>query len=135
MYVTICGRFYLNEGGAAGCVNRMKAGSPAKWGVQIAGIIFQTRSRVSYCTYRVKEVLPTKKGGGRITAEILAETGLSQDGHRQISQGSPSCHASFSAPPGACFLCWHSRKLAPLGLKHALQLKSFVMSPFFLLLF
>ena len=58
--------------------------------MQIAGIIFQTRSRVSYCTYRVKEVLPTKKGGGRITAEILAETGLSQDGHRQISQGSPS---------------------------------------------
>ena len=41
MYVTICGRFCLNEGGAAGCVNRMKAKYHAKWGVQIAGMIFR----------------------------------------------------------------------------------------------
>ena len=39
MYVTICGRFYLNEG----CVNRMKAKFYAKRGMQIAGMIFQTR--------------------------------------------------------------------------------------------
>ena len=44
MYVTICERFYLNEGGAAGCVNRMMAKSNAKWGVQIAEMIFQARS-------------------------------------------------------------------------------------------
>ena len=44
MSVTICGRFCLNEGGAAGCVNRMKAKYHAKWGMQIAGMIFQTRS-------------------------------------------------------------------------------------------
>ena len=49
MYVTICGRFCLNEGGAAGCVNRMKAKYHAKWGVQIAGMIFQTRSRFLIC--------------------------------------------------------------------------------------
>ena len=44
MYVTICGRFYLNEGGVAGYVNRIKVKYAAKWGVQITGIIFQTRS-------------------------------------------------------------------------------------------
>ena len=41
MYVTICGRFCLNEGGVAGYVNRMKAKYHAKWGVQIAGMIFK----------------------------------------------------------------------------------------------
>ena len=45
MYVTICGRFCLNEGGVAGYVNWMKAKSHAKWGVKIAGMIFQTRSK------------------------------------------------------------------------------------------
>ena len=49
MCVTVCGRFFLNEGGVAGYVNRMKVNYAAKWGVQIAGMIFQTRSKhVSY---------------------------------------------------------------------------------------
>ena len=34
-----------NEGGVAGCVDRMRAKYTAKWGVQLAGMIFQTRSR------------------------------------------------------------------------------------------
>ncbi|WP_455953545.1 DUF6783 domain-containing protein, partial [Blautia sp.] len=34
----------MNEGGVAGYVNRMKVKYAAKWGVQIAGMIFQTRS-------------------------------------------------------------------------------------------
>ena len=33
IYVTICGRFCLNEGGVAGYVNRMKTKSPANWGM------------------------------------------------------------------------------------------------------
>ena len=45
MCVTVCGRFCLNEGGVAGYVNRMKVKYAAKWGVQIAGMIFQTRSK------------------------------------------------------------------------------------------
>ena len=45
MCVTVCGRCCLNEGGVAGYVNRMKVKYAAKWGVQIAGMIFQTRSR------------------------------------------------------------------------------------------
>ena len=45
MCVTICGRFCLDEGAVAGYGNRIQAKSPAKWGVQIAGMIFQTRSR------------------------------------------------------------------------------------------
>ena len=44
MYVTICGRFCLIEGGVAGYVNRKKAKYTAKWGMQIAGMVFQTRS-------------------------------------------------------------------------------------------
>ena len=46
MCVTICGRFRLNEGGVAGYINRMKAKYTAKWGVQIAGMIFQTGSKI-----------------------------------------------------------------------------------------
>ena len=46
MCVTICGRFDPNEGGVAGYVDRMRAKYTAKWGVQLAGMIFQTRSRV-----------------------------------------------------------------------------------------
>ena len=48
MCVTVCGRFFLNEGGVAGYVNRMKVKYAAKWGVQIAGMIFQTRSIAHY---------------------------------------------------------------------------------------
>ena len=47
MCVTICGRFCLDEGAVAGYGNRIQAKSPAKWGVQIAGMIFQTRSRLN----------------------------------------------------------------------------------------
>ena len=46
MCVTVCGRFFLNEGGVAGYVNRTKVKYAAKWGVQIAGMIFQTRSKI-----------------------------------------------------------------------------------------
>ena len=46
MCATICGRFRLNEGGVAGYVNRVKAKYTAKWGVQIAGMIFQTGSKI-----------------------------------------------------------------------------------------
>ena len=43
--VPVCGRFYPNEGGVAGYGNRMRAKYTAKWGLQIAEMIFQTRSR------------------------------------------------------------------------------------------
>ena len=44
MCVTICGRFHLDEGAAAGYGNRIRVKYTAKWGVQIAGTIFQTGS-------------------------------------------------------------------------------------------
>ena len=44
MCVTICGRFCPDEGAVAGYGNRIRAKYTAKWGVQIAGMIFQTRS-------------------------------------------------------------------------------------------
>ena len=45
--VSVCGRFYPNEGGVAGYGNRMRVKYTAKWGLQIAEMIFQTRSRKS----------------------------------------------------------------------------------------
>ena len=45
MCVTICGRFHPDEGAVAGYGNRIRMKYTAKWGVQIAGMIFQTRSR------------------------------------------------------------------------------------------
>uniref|UniRef100_UPI003521A2F7 DUF6783 domain-containing protein n=1 Tax=Blautia faecicola TaxID=2509240 RepID=UPI003521A2F7 len=45
MRVPVCGRFYPNEGGVAGYGNRMRVKYTAKWGLQIAEMIFQTRSR------------------------------------------------------------------------------------------
>ena len=44
MCITICGRFRPDEGAVAGYGNRTRAKYTAKWGVQIAGMIFQTRS-------------------------------------------------------------------------------------------
>ena len=44
--VPVCGRFYPNEGGVAGYGNRMRVKYTAKWGLQIAEMIFQTRSKV-----------------------------------------------------------------------------------------
>ena len=43
--VTVCGRFVPNEGGVVGYVDRMRDKSPAKWGVQMAGMNFKTHSR------------------------------------------------------------------------------------------
>ena len=56
MCVTICGRFRPDEGAVAGYGNRIRVKSPAKWGVQIAGMIFQTRSKV----FSVKKNSPTQ---------------------------------------------------------------------------
>ena len=42
--VPVCGRFFPNEGGVAGYGNRMRVKYTAKWGLQIAEMIFQTRS-------------------------------------------------------------------------------------------
>ena len=46
MCVTICGRFLPDEGAVAGYGNRIRVKYTAKWGVQIAGMIFQTHSSV-----------------------------------------------------------------------------------------
>ena len=53
MCVTICGRFRPDEGAVAGYGNRIRVKYTAKWGVQIAGMIFQTRSSIA-CHYICK---------------------------------------------------------------------------------
>ena len=45
--VPLCGRFGPDEGGVAGYVDRIGTKYAAKWGVQMAGMNFQTRSRES----------------------------------------------------------------------------------------
>ena len=63
MCVTICGRFRLNEGGVAGYGNRMKAKYTVNWGVQIAGMIFQTRFRhaVEKIHVKIKKIYSNNK--------------------------------------------------------------------------
>ena len=53
MCVTICGRFCPDEGVVAGYDNRIRVKYTAKWGVQIAGMIFQTRSNLYLFFYMV----------------------------------------------------------------------------------
>ena len=48
MCVTICGRFCPDEGAVAGYGNRIQTKYTAKWGVQIAGMIFQTGSKAYF---------------------------------------------------------------------------------------
>ena len=49
--VQVCGRFYPNKGGVAGYGNRMRVKYTAKWGLQIAEMIFQTRSSATPITF------------------------------------------------------------------------------------
>ena len=61
MRVPVCGRFYPNEGGVAGYGNRMRVKYTAKWGLQIAEMIFQTRSSCScnfLCVLILFDILP-----------------------------------------------------------------------------
>ena len=44
MCVTVCGKFVLDKGVVASYDNRIWDNFPAKWGVQIAGMIFGARS-------------------------------------------------------------------------------------------
>ena len=46
MCVTICGRFCPDEGAVVGYGNRIRVKYTAKWGVQIAEMVFQTRSSI-----------------------------------------------------------------------------------------
>ena len=48
MCVTICGRFCSDEGVVVDYDNRIRTKYTAKWGVQIAGMIFQTLSSTLY---------------------------------------------------------------------------------------
>ncbi|NBI85212.1 hypothetical protein D3Z47_02960 [Lachnospiraceae bacterium] len=48
MYSTLSGRFVPNEGVVAGYVDRIWRKYRAKWGIQMAGMIVQTRSRQNF---------------------------------------------------------------------------------------
>ena len=48
MCVTICGRFCPEEGVVASYDNRIRAKYTAKWGVQIVGMLFQTRFNTDF---------------------------------------------------------------------------------------
>ena len=46
MCVAVCGKFVPDEGVVSDYDNRIQDKSPAKWGVQIAGMILGARSRI-----------------------------------------------------------------------------------------
>ena len=48
MCVTVCGKFVPDEGVVVGYGNRIRDKSPAKWGVQIAGMILGALSNIYY---------------------------------------------------------------------------------------
>jgi hypothetical protein len=48
MFVTICRSFHPDEDAVAGYGNRIRVKYTAKWGAQIAGPLFQTRSDVAH---------------------------------------------------------------------------------------
>ena len=50
------------RGAVAGYGNRIRVKSPAKWGVQIAGMIFQTRSNIKKAEFNnLNTFFPTKR--------------------------------------------------------------------------
>ncbi|WP_334299823.1 DUF6783 domain-containing protein [Blautia massiliensis (ex Durand et al. 2017)] len=52
----MCGRFCPDEGAVAGYGNRIRAKYTAKWGVQIAGMIFQIRSNLCIPDFRCRNI-------------------------------------------------------------------------------
>ena len=62
MCFPICGRFVPNERGVAGYVDRIWCKYAAKWGTQMVGMNFQTRSR---CCFEFCITFP--HGGRKIT--------------------------------------------------------------------
>ena len=60
MCVTICGRFRSDEGTVADYGNRIRVKYTAKWGVQIAGMIFQTGFRACRCEQENSNALFTQ---------------------------------------------------------------------------
>ena len=52
MCVPLCGRFGPDEGGVAGYVDRIGTKYAAKWGVQMAGMNFQTDPSICDTTGR-----------------------------------------------------------------------------------
>ena len=57
--VPVCGRFCPNEGCVAGYGNRMRARYTAKWSLQIAEMIFQTRSNASESCGKEEKITPS----------------------------------------------------------------------------
>ena len=60
--VSVCGKFYPNEGGVAGYGNRMRVKYTANWGLQIAEMIFQTRSNVASRKFVIRLGIYDKNG-------------------------------------------------------------------------
>ena len=73
MCVTICGRFRPDEGAVAGYGNRIRVKYTAKWGMQIAGMIFQTRSKPIDVLTASKSILPFP---GRKVGALAAGTSI-----------------------------------------------------------
>ena len=89
--VPVCGRFYPNEGGVAGYGNRMRVKYTAKWGLQIAEMIFQTRSSILF--YSIRRFFMTHN-----IIYTPRKTSLSETGSRSLTS-----ELSVQRPEGASY--------------------------------
>ena len=71
MCVTICGRFRLNEGGVASYGNRMKAKYTVNWGVQVVGMVFQTRSKLTNPSHPILPICDFSRGVLNVRIKVL----------------------------------------------------------------
>ena len=90
--VPVCGRFYPNEGGVSGYGNRMRVKYTAKWGLQIAEMIFQTRSSL-FCTFSersgafsVSAILLCREKYGNVSGKHQKEERIPLVNEREISR-------------------------------------------------
>ena len=121
MCVTICGRFHPDEGAVAGYGNRIRMKYTAKWGVQIAGMIFQTRSSTApailafvkllsdYATNNFKMQASETWSSLSSHHEVLRNTsGVHPDPLRKI----PAYSATYTDRPVFCGV-WFPQPLLP----------------------
>ena len=91
MCVTVCGTFVPDEGVVAGYDNRIRDKSPAKWGVQIAGMILGARSSIKTTVGKRIELLSVAdcqsfSGCGFLFAKIMFFIGRAAvAGHQKYS--------------------------------------------------
>ncbi len=95
MCVPLCGRFAPNECGVVGYAKRIWGKYTAKWGVQMAGMNFQTRSSCQMCVPLCGRFAPNECGvvgyAKRIWGKYTAKWGVQMAGMNFQTRSSVRC--------------------------------------------